>query len=354
MQIDWDSEDTHVLLNPRIPQGDRERYISQLLERGLLGHIWVTTSGTSGRFKFVALSKGAVLCSAKAVNDHLGSGPADVWLHSLPDFHVGGLGIWARANLSGAKVVKFTDKWEPRSFCKAAHESAATLTALVPTQVFDLVRAGLAAPPSLRATIVGGGALASALYREAQQLGWHPLPSYGLTECASQVATASPGQYGEAKVLPHVQVKIIEEGTIAIKSPALLTLYGEEGRFYDPKVDGWFITEDRGGLSGDTLQVWGRSADFVKIGGESVNFAHLQSTLDEVKFSLSIPEEGILRAVPDARLGHVVHLCVAGSQTPEIERLIDAYNERVMPYESIRAIRYVASIPRTSTGKLLR
>ena len=36
----------------------------------------------------------------------------------------------------------------------------------------------------------GGGAVSDELYRDARALGWRVLPSYGMTECCSQVATA--------------------------------------------------------------------------------------------------------------------------------------------------------------------
>ena len=39
--------------------------------------------------------------------------------------------------------------------------------------------------------MTGGGALDPSLYKQARDLGWPLLPSYGLTECGSQVATAS-------------------------------------------------------------------------------------------------------------------------------------------------------------------
>ena len=64
-------------------------------------------------------------------------------------------------------------------------------SSLVPAQVLDLVRAGLRPPPVLRAIVVGGGAISAELYRDARALGWPVLPSYGMTECCSQIATAT-------------------------------------------------------------------------------------------------------------------------------------------------------------------
>ncbi len=357
MKMDWESSSTEVLLNPRIPEEERKRYSNRLLgDSHLKSHVWVTTSGTTGRFKFVALSKEGILCSAQAVNEHLCSTSSDIWLHALPDFHVGGIGIWARGHLCGAEIIDYKSirkKWNPHHFQKLAEETKATLTALVPTQVFDLVDQGLRAPSSLRTVVVGGGALSRGLYDQAQQLGWKLLPSYGLTECASQVATAEFGQFDTGTVLPHVKLKIDSEGFICIQSLSLLTTYayfeGEEVRFLDPKCEGWFITEDKGELHENTLKVFGRGSDFVKISGESVNLRHLQLVLEELKINLKIRQDMVLSAVPDERSGHILRLIYEGNNDEQIDKLIERYQEKVMPYERIQECINVEKIPRLVT-----
>ncbi len=359
MNIDWESTSTKILLNSRIPKREREIYTERLRgSNGLNGHVWVTTSGTSGHFKFVALSKKAILDSAEAVNAHLHSDDSDVWIHALPGFHIGGIGIWARSYLSGAKVIDYKQvypQWDAENFLQLAHATHATLTALVPTQVYDIVTQHLLAPSSMRAVVVGGGVLTRALYDQALELQWNLLPSYGLTECASQVATTEQGQFDVAVVLSHVELDIDEEGCIWIKSPSLLTTYGIfEGNdflFVDPKENGWLKTEDKGEKKDQLLRVFGRASDFVKIGGESVNLLHLQRVLDELKLRMHISRDMVVVAIADDRLGHAIQLIVEGSGNLEIDILIKKYQESVMPYERIRHQRFVKRISRTSLGK---
>ena len=164
---------------------------------------WVATSGSTGALKWVALSRAAVLASAGAVNRHLGADSKDRWAHALPDFHVGGLGIHARAQLSGAAILAFP-RWEAAGFHAFCLSERATLTALVPAQLHDLIALGLPAPPSLRAVVVGGGALSESRFRLARGLGYPVLSSYGATECASQIATSPLGSETPVlEVLPH-------------------------------------------------------------------------------------------------------------------------------------------------------
>lgn len=363
MRFDWFSNKTEVLCNPRLPA--QEQIQVQLSKILLESHFWLSTSGTTDQAKWVALSKEAVLASAKAVNEHLHSTKHDIWITALPDFHVGGLGIWARSALSGARVIDFKavhDKWDPKAFYQLTTSSQCTLTALVPTQIYDLVLLGMHAPKSLRAIIVGGGALQTSLYHRAVALGWNLLPSYGLTECASQVATAQletkqedPTLLPPLKILSHIQASTNENGFLSIRSRSLLTGYAipsnEEFTFVDPKVEGSFQTEDLGSCDGTFLSIQGRLGSFIKIGGESVSVLRLERILEELKLQAEIKSDLVLFACPDERLGHVIHLATT-ALLEEIQPLLQLYHEQVLPFEKIRKVHFLDSIPRTPLNKL--
>ncbi|HEX8169627.1 MAG TPA: AMP-binding protein [Thermoanaerobaculia bacterium] len=337
--IDWRSSESHLLLNPRMPEEERRRLESFVTP--LESHVWLATSGTSGALKLTALSKRALLVSAAAVNRHLESTARDVWYCVLPTFHVGGVSIHARAFLSGARVVELP--WDPHAF---AASRELTLASLVPAQVSDLVRERLDPPPSLRAIVVGGGALGDDLYGAARAAGWPLLPSYGMTECCSQVATATLAS-PELILLDHVDARIEADGRIALQSESLLTGYGTEHGFIDAKQNGWFITEDLGIVRGRVLHVAGRRGEFVKIGGESVDLARLDRIVSSVA-----GDRAAIVAMPDPRLGHVIHLVVErGADTAIIAA---AYDARVHPFERARRVHLVSRIPRTALGKLKR
>ena len=324
--IDWSSGESHVLLNPRMPAEERTA-----LERAvppMRGHVFVATSGTSGAVKLVALSKDAILASAAAVNARLGARRSDVWCCVLPAFHVGGLGIHARAHLTGSRVIAMP--WDPRAFAG----TEATLASLVPAQVHDLVRTGLRPPPNLRLILVGGGA-----FDPSSAPGWPVLASYGMSECASTVAV-------EEALLPHLEARAEEDGRLAFRGASLLSGYVYvDGSFVDPKVDGWFISEDLGTVDGRTLRVRGRGGEFVKIGGESVDLGRLDRILRDIA-----GDAAAIVAVADERLGHVIHL----ASTVDAGAIVEAFNARVMPYERIRGVHQVDAIPRSPLGKLLR
>lgn len=366
----WELDDTVILINPSYSKQQQALIRKQLGSVSLKGHFWLSTSGTtaksSSEIKWAAVSKQAILFSASAVNSWLESDSTDTWLLALPSFHIGGLGILARSYLSQAAIVDYKKhcggKWNPELFHQLAHDHQVTLTALVPTQIYDLVNLKLRAPSSLRATVVGGGALAEDLYFRARELGWCPLPSYGLTECSSQVATASVeslkgDSYPSLQVLSHVKVSVSDEGKLILSSPSLFTTYAHvtpEGPVLNnPKVAGKFQTEDIVEIIDNTLVVSGRTKDFVKIGGESVNLCRLRMLLENLRSEKTLSGDQAIVAVENPRLGHSISLYSTACEQDAVQLLADAFNERVLPFEKIRTIEYVSEIPRTALGKLL-
>lgn len=331
--IEWSGDGTHILLNPRLPRNESEELERLARAAHLRGHVIVATSGSSSALKLVALSKEAVLASAAAVNERLEASAGDVWCCVLPTFHVGGLGIYARAHLAGSRVIPMS--WAPQAFAS----TEATLASLVPAQVHDLVAADLKSPSRLRAILVGGGALDPDLNARACALGWPVLASYGLTECCSTVAISDV-------LLSHLQARADVDGRLAFSGRSLLTGYITNEGLRDPKVGAWFTTDDVGEVDGRTLRVHGRQGDFIKIGGEAVDLGRLDRILDSLRGSMEVA----IVAVPDERLGNVIHLAA----TDEPGDLVARFNSLVLPYERIRGVERVGSVPRSSLGKLQR
>lgn len=363
--IDLDSQDTSLLLNPRLSNSEAAR-LNRLLDDARVpdGLVWLMTSGSSGQAKLTGLSRAALIASAEAVNKHLETRARDRWLLALPVFHVGGLGILVRCRLSGARFEEpfRARRWAPEIFCQTALELRCTLSALVPTQVYDLVKQQLPCPPSLRAIVVGGGRLDESLYLEARELGYPLLPSYGLTECASQVATATLdslrfSEFPALIALSHVDMRTSQHGQLELKSPALLSGYlfedGETTEFFDPKIRGWFATEDRAKVDGRHVEIQGRANRIVKVGGESVELERLEAVGEQLRREMGLSADIAVIALPDERLGHLVALVVERRMSrEEVSKFLDAYEKMVLPFERIRIVCSLDGIPRTPLGKL--
>src|SRR6185312_6689247 len=373
--IDWQDADSQVLLNPRWPEAELSRLCELAATFPRQNHLWVASSGSStsseNSVKLIALSRAAFIISARAVNQHLKSDHHDVWAQVLPRFHVGGLGIEARAFLSGARVVDALsdDQWSASRFVQICEKEKVSLSALVPTQVFDLVTLGLRAPSSLRAIIVGGAALSEDLYHQALDLGWPLLPSYGSTETCSQVATADLVGIGHRDrklvMLSHAKARVSTSGFLEFSGSSLLTGFaqwrGAEKFFEDPKVSGWLVTQDRGEIAEESghqiLIPQGRDFEFVKISGEGVNLSKLNDILASVmqKISPAAAQKVVVISMPESRTENRIELVVGTDQlsAANILQLCQQFNAQVAPYEKIRKEHFVSEIPRSPLGKVL-
>lgn len=355
--MNWSSEETTVLFNPRKYSAEEQARVESLLPR-LSGHIWIESSGTTGASKWIALSKRAFLVSAQAVNQHLEVSKGDRWLCAIPTFHVGGLSIFARAELAGVEVVSIADAaWNALDFYNILERENITLASLVPTQVYDLVQENISAPTKLRAVVIGGAALAPELYLAARKLGWPLLPSFGMTECCSQVATASleslqHNTFPLLKILPHVDLRLNAEACVEVKSDALATMVVRlnDGavEILDPRVDGYWPTRDQVELKDGYLRFLQRLDDVVKIAGEQVSLARLNNVLR----TFIGTEDQVLVATPSERWGSQVDLVTTKSQFAQLEPMLEKYNQQVLPLERIQNIYFLEALPRTELGKI--
>lgn len=329
--------------------------------------VWLFSSGTQSvdRVKCVGLSWSAVLASAAAVNKHLQVTKKDVWSVEIPTYHIGGFAILERAAASGCKVIRAM-AWDAREFAARAGREKVTLTSLVPTQIFDLISEQVKAPASLRAVIVGGGGLPEHLYAQARSLGWPILPSYGLTECASQVATASLESLKQANfpgltLLPHVNVDI-RDGRVWIRSPALcrwVATCGVDGSMTleDPTRDGWLPTEDLAewvpGAGAAEMRILGRRDEIVKVLGVLVSLPQISNDLNHICRNMGIEASFVLISVDRGREGtHVLAVTDSTSPMSVLQDAVDKYNATVAGPFRIQQICWTASIPRTALGKI--
>ena len=363
----WEGDENHIAMDPLRP--DDARGLADFAKEGVKARGWCffQTSGSEGLPKWVGLSKEAFLVSARAVNAFFGVTPADRWVAALPLHHVGGFSIYARSFASGSTVRRMDDPWDAAVFGARCREHRATLTSLVPTQVFDLANEQIVAPPDLRAVIVGGGALAPGLRDRARKLGWRLCCSYGMTEAASQIATESTEGGATALretifVLPHWDVTTDAESVLTIRGPALAKGYATRD-----ERDAWHwqaIDPMTGLRTRDRVRIWqqgarqclqfiGRESAFIKICGELVNVDALQRRLDDVADQIGFPAGAVIVPLDDPRRGATIVIAVELGDSSNEGRavLLRRYNEASLPFERASVVRVVGFIPRSPLGK---
>lgn len=341
----WDSEENEILLNPRWPAADldflRTGAEKILEEKSLKEHFVLSSSGTTAAswraVKLIFISKKAVLAAAQSVVQQFSLSSKDRLGQTLPEFHVGGLGVLARTFLSGASLVSDFE--------------SATVLSLVPTQLFDLLKQETRPPRELRWVFMGGGFLATELEQKARASGWPLVLTYGMTETSAMIAARTEADPTQGlRPFPNVEGAPGREGRWKFRAPGLATgsaLITSDGfLWHDIKdSDGWFQSEDRLQVLNGRWLIEGRTSDFLKIGGESVNLSVLRKIFSQVDGG----ESAYLTSRVSARLGHEIVLATEGGN---FETVVDQYNAKVLPFERIRAIIEVGTLPRTELGKI--
>ena len=147
------------------------------------------TSGTTGKPKAVPLTYQNHFHSAIASTLNLGLNPNDNWLICMPLFHVGGLAIAWRSVINGTAIT-LLPKFDEQEVLEAIATEKVTLISLVPTMLNRLLEHPQAQNlQNLRAILLGGAPANAELIERCLQLNLPIMPTYGMTETASQITT---------------------------------------------------------------------------------------------------------------------------------------------------------------------
>lgn len=323
---------------------------------------FILTSGSSGAPKAVGFARDAFAASAAAVTRRLGLGPADRWGLCLSVGHIGGLSLVVRAVMTGSSV-RTWPRFDPGALARAILGGEVTHLAVVPVMLRRLLArlAGRPVPPTLRCVLVGGAAAPPALLDEAFGAGLPLATTWGMTETASQVATAPPGlarrHPGTAgRPLHGVEVRRDPSGTLSVRGPTLAQAVvrgpGRRAEVPDTDADGWFATRDLGRVDADGL-VWieGRAGAIIVSGGENVSPREVERVIE----TLPGVREAVVFGLPDSEWGEVVAAVVEGDAAAVTAGDIDRHcRERLARSRCPSRILVVETLPRTWTGKVIR
>ena len=322
------------------------------------------TSGSTGRPKPVVLTWSNLLSSAVASSFRLGVLPGDRWSDPLPIYHMGGLAPVVRTALAGTTLVVHRD-FDAAAVGRALDEHGVTGISLVPTMLKRLLEAG-PVPGSLRFVLLGGAPTPAELVAECRDRGVPVFPSYGLTETASQVATATPeeafadpGTVG--RPLIGTRLGIVdpagdrlppdETGEIVVDGPTVSPgYYNEASDRFTPEG---FRTGDLGVLDGSgRLRVTGRVDDRIITGGETVQPGEVRAVLE----SFPGVEEAAVVGLEDDEWGEVVAALVVPAGGEPLDRgALEAHcRERLAGYKLPKVIRSAETLPRTGSGTVDR
>lgn len=332
------------------------------------------TSGTTGHPKGAMLShEGIVLNSALTSNMHMRTGD-DIVYTSLPCAHVYGNVVMNGAFFSGGKLV-LNDRFDALESLQLIQEYKATVYDGVPTMYFFM----LAHPDfdefnlsSLRLCAVGGQTMPEPKMREVEERFGCPLIElWGMTELGGLGTTfpaLGPNKHGSIGIqLPYTECRIAdtedasvtmgvdEPGELMVRGPiVMLGYFGNEEKTKETiEPDGWLHTGDVARMDEDgCIYIVDRKKDMILTAGYNVYPAEIE----RVVAGHSAVALVAVGSVPDDAKGELAKAYIVlkeGASTSE-EEIIDFCRQSLAAYKVPRMVQFVADVPKTSTGKIMR
>lgn len=306
-------------------------------------HSILFTSGSTGDPKAVRLTWGNLEASAAASAEVLEHDSSDRWYAALPLFHVGGLSILIRSAREQSAVY-LERSFDPERAAQFLLDGDATLGSLVAPMLGMILEAEPGPYRGVRALLIGGGPPPLDLLTEAVDAGLGVLPTYGMTETASQIATRPlaealrPGL--SAVPIPGAKVRVGVDGVIEVAGPMV-----SPGYLGEPDRSGWFRTSDVGDLVDGRLTVHGRADDMIISGGENVHPAEIERVISAADGVRAV----VVVGVPSPRWGEEVVGVVEGDAAPGA---LDRYARyHLAGYKVPKRWIVVTSMPMLGIGK---
>jgi acyl-CoA synthetase (AMP-forming)/AMP-acid ligase II len=297
---------------------------------------------------------------------------SDVLIGILPFFHIYGMVVIMNYALSTGATVVTMPRFDMEQFLQTIQNYRITYAHLVPPLILALAKHPLVDKydlSSLRVIFSGAAPLGADVQKAcAARLGCAISQGYGLTETSPvthllpERPVEKPGSIGPA--IPNTEVKIVdvatgkelganEHGELLIRGPQVM-----QGYLHNPQAtantidrEGWLHTGDIGYADDEgDFYIVDRLKELIKYKGLQVAPAELEAVL------LTHPAvaDAAVIGVPDEEAGEAPKAFVVLKGEANADEIMAYVAGRVAPYKKIRQLEFVAQIPKSASGKILR
>ena len=337
---------------------------------------WLWTSGSTGRPKAAVHQHHdwfyCCECYARGVLDIR---PDDVTFSTSKLFHAYGLGNGLMFPFHvGATTVLYPGKPQPKTILEVAQANRPTLFFSVPTLYASMLQEAQRTAYDLASVRLAASAaepLPAEIFRRwKERFQVEILDGIGSTEVLHIYLSARAGQVragSTGQAVPGYELALVDHagqpvppgaiGDLLVAGPSTAQGYWNRRALTEDRMRGrWFSTGDKYRVDEDGYYWYaGRSDDMFRVSGQWVSPIEVESALIEHSCVL----EAAVIAFEDERGLHTPKAFVvlregyAGSADLAKE-LQDFVKQRITPYKYPRRIEFLAELPKTAAGKVLR
>ena len=341
----------------------------------------VHTSGTTGRAKAIPLRHGALMMSVADFAIEIGDQVAGSrHLQILPLFHLGGFGQCMQAILTAGTVYLHT-AFVPAAVIDAIEadriEFFTAGPSLIDMLVAEIRRRERADLSHLREIAYGTAPITpSSLTAALAAFGCRFRQIYGNTESQSMISLLAPEDHSPGhprlasagRVSFGWEVRIVDPDgrDLPFETAGELLIRGEclfSGYWRDPEATaaafaegGWYRTGDIAKLTADGyLYILDRAKDMIISGGENIYPAEVEAVLARHP---AVADAAVLGR-PDPTWGEAVHAVIIpvdgpAGQALSAEEVMAWCRDQLAHFKSPKSVEFAATLPRTTTGKVLK
>lgn len=329
------------------------------------------TSGTTGKQKAAMLTHKNLAINSDQCYKALQARPDDIYMCVLPMFHVFAFTACILMPLYSGATISILEAFQPKEVIETLLKDEITIFMGVPSMYVVLLEAGKKniAFPKLRMAVSGGAALPVEIYRQGREIMKLPIvEGYGLTEASPAVSFNPPDGIQKAGSiglpLPGVECKIVDDddnelpvgevGELAVRGDnVMLGYYNQPGESVRTLRGGWLHTGDLAKKDEEGyIYIVDRKKDMVIVAGLNV----YPREVEEVIYQFPKVKEAAVIGLADKLRGEYVKAFVVLKEGEEChsKELLRFMKEKLAAYKLPRHIEFVDSLPKNSTGKIMK
>jgi long-chain acyl-CoA synthetase len=338
------------------------------------------TSGTTGFPKGAMLSHHNLISNAWDCSQAIEVNQKNTFICLLPLFHSFAATVCMNLPLLiGAKIVLMKTVRPFKRIVRAIRKHRVDIFVAVPS-VYNIL-AGIKLPRLLRSPLIrffnplkvcvsGAAALPAETFRAFEEKFRIPLlEGYGLTE-AAPVVTINPlkgkrraGSIGRV-LSNNISIRVVDAGgnallpgkigELLVKGPNVM-----QGYFRQPEAteqalkDGWLYTGDMVRIDEDGyLYIAGRLKEMINVRGLNV----YPREIEELLYQNPKVKEAAVVGVPDRHKGEVPKgfVVLKENESATEQEIIQYIRQRLAPFKVPKGIEFRLSLPKNTTGKILK